>query len=428
MIRAKLTKREVDKAEPKGKRYALFDSMTPGFGLRVYPSGQKSWIFEYRPGNGGRRIAKKRVTIGKVGDFTPDQARKKAEAIRALVLMGRDPQAEKTALRLAPTVAEIAKLFVEQHIGVKRKPSTEAMYDDAIRRLILPALGKLKANDVTRADVSRMHVAHRATPYQANRAVAILGSMYSYAGKHGLAPEGHNPARGIERFKEEGRERFLSTAELERLGAALRLAETDGIPWQIRDKKQLKHVPKAIQANRLDPHAVAALRLLIFTGARLREILHLKWEHVDFERGLLRLPDSKTGKKTIVLNGPALDVLNRLKRTGAYVIASESAGQSDEKPRSDLKRPWQTIRRHAGLEDVRLHDLRHSFASFGAGGGLGLPMIGKLLGHSQPQTTARYAHLDADPVRRASDAIGATIAAAMGDMKTGTVLRMKPKS
>jgi integrase len=427
MKQVKLTKREVDRAEPKGERYTLFDSMTPGFGLRVYPSGQKSWIFEYRPGGGGRRVAKRRVTIGKFGDFTPDQARKKAEAIRALVLMGRDPQAEKTALRQAPTVAEIAKLFVEQHIGVKRKASTKAMYDDAIRRLILPALGKLKAKGVTRADVSRMHVAHRATPYQANRAVAILGSMYSYAGKHGLVPEGYNPARGIDRFKEEGRERFLSTAELERLGAALRLAETDGIPWRIRDEKKLKHVPKAIQANRLDPYAVAALRLLIFTGARLREILHLKWEHVDFERGVLRLPDSKTGKKTIVLNGPALDLLNRLERSGAYVIASESAGQSYEKPRSDLKRPWHTIRRHAGLEDVRLHDLRHSFASFGAGGGLGLPMIGKLLGHSQPQTTARYAHLDADPVRRASDAIGATIAAAMGDMKTGTVVRLKPK-
>ena len=239
--------------------------------------------------------------------------------------------------------------------------------------------------------------------------------MYTFGGRHGLVPEGHNPARGVERFREEPRERLLSVQELERLGAAIRQGETTGIPWTIDRSKKIKHLPKTGRETRIGEHAAAGLRLLIFTGARLREILHLKWAHVDFDRGLLLLPESKTGKKTIVLNAPALSVLSGLTRVGAYVIAGETAGTVAEKPRTDLKRPWAVVSGHANLDGVRLHDLRHNFAAFGAGGGMGLPIIGKLLGHTQPQTTARYAHLDADPLRKAADTIGASIAAAMGE-------------
>ena len=239
--------------------------------------------------------------------------------------------------------------------------------------------------------------------------------MYAFAGKHGLVSEGFNPARGVEKYKETARERLLSVEELERLGASIRVAETVGIPWEIDSTKKTKHVPKVKRETVISEHAAAALRLLIFTGARLREILYLKWAHVDFDRGLLLLPDSKTGKKAIVLNAPALSVLTNLTRVGAYVIAGDRAGSKDEKPRSDLKRPWDMIRRHAKLEGLRIHDLRHNFASFGVGGGMGLPIIGKLLGHTQAATTQRYAHLDADPLRRASNAIGNTIAAAMGE-------------
>jgi integrase len=163
----------------------------------------------------------------------------------------------------------------------------------------------------------------------------------------------------------------------------------------------------------LAPHAVAALRLLIFTGCRLGEILHLRWSDVDFERGMLHLADSKTGKKSVVLNAPALAVLDAIPRVGDFVIAGQSRSGKPERPRSDLKKPWSAIRRHAGLEGLRIHDLRHSFASVGAGAGLGLPIVGKLLGHTQASTTQKYAHLDNDPLRRASNAIGATIAAAM---------------
>src|SRR5262249_13732715 len=237
-----------------------------------------------------------------------------------------------------------------------------------------------------------------------------------FAGKRHLTPLGFNPTRAIEKYPERGRERYLTTDELGRLSDAIREAETSGLPYEIDETKpKAKHAPK--QANRrtlIGPYPAAAIRLLILTGARLREILHLRWEYVDIDRGLLLLPDSKTGKKAIVLNAPALDVLANLPRVGSYVIAGQAAGHNNEKPRADLNRPWRALAKRAGLQGVRIHDLRHTHASMGAGAGLGLPIIGKLLGHAQPSTTARYAHLDADPLRRASEKIGSRIAAAMG--------------
>ena len=416
----RLTKRAVDALKPRDKRYVLWDSHLKGFGLRVFPTGVKTWIFDYRPGEGGRRQVKKRITIGKAGDLTPDQARRKAEELRAEVKLGGDPQAEKAQKRLALTFGELAELFLADHMDAKRKEATAKGYRELFDRFLTPRLGTIKAADVTRTEVARVHLSLKDTPYQANRMLAAVSSMYSFADKHGHVPEDMNPARRIERFREEGRERYLSSAELERLGATIREAETDGLPWDIDQTKQTKHVAKSKNATVMDPFAAAALRLLIFTGARLREILGLKWDHVDFERGLLLLPDSKTGKKPIILNAPALDILARLPRVGIYVIAGASAATDNEKPRSDLKRPWDAVKRHAGLSGVRIHDLRHNFAAFGAGGGMSLPMIGKLLGHSQPATTARYAHVADDPIRVATNKIGAGLAAAMGE-KTATV-------
>jgi integrase len=224
-------------------------------------------------------------------------------------------------------------------------------------------------------------------------------------------PDERNPVRRIDKFAEHRRERFLTTQELERLGAATEEAETTGLPWEVDQiGPNAKHnANPENEFTKITPTAAAALRLLLFTGCRLREILYLKWEYVDLERGLLFLPESKTGRKTVVLNAPAVAVLAGLDRNGPYVVP----GDDPEKPRSDLKRPWAAIAKRAGLEGVRLHDLRHTYASFGAGSGLGLPIIGKLLGHSQPATTARYAHLDNDPVRRAAETTGGRIAAAL---------------
>jgi integrase len=249
----------------------------------------------------------------------------------------------------------------------------------------------------------------------------VVGSLYSFASKRKILVLASNPARGIEQYPEKGRERYLTADELSRLGDAVREGETAGLPYDIDEAKPTaKHAPKEFhRRTKIGPHAAAAIRLLILTGARLREILHLKWDHVDLERGLLLLPDSKTGKKAIVLNAPALDILANLPRVGAYVIAGQSAGSDDDKPRADLNRPWRAIVKRANLNGLRIHDLRHTHASVGAGLGLGLPIIGKLLGHTQASTTARYAHLDADPLRRASEHIGSRLAAAMGDLKPG---------
>lgn len=429
MTSTKLTKRIVDGAEPRATRYTVFDTgdgSTKGFGLRVFPSGQKSWVFEYRPSDSGRGAAKKRITIGSTTDFTPDQARKIAGKLRVQVKNGEDPQADKAEARKAMTFAELTKIYLDEHVATKRKAGTAAHYSDVLNRIAIPAIGSIKAKDVTRADIARLHIANRKTPFQANRTIAVISALFTFATKRGLLPEGTNPARNVEKFPEKSRERFLQVEELERLGAAIREAETDGIPWQIDPTKKTKHVAKEKRATVIGKHAAAALRLLIFTGARLREILHLQWSEVDLERGILLLGDSKTGKKSIVLNAPAMDILSKIERLGIYVIAGDSAGTENEKPRSDLKRPWAVVSKHAGLSGVRLHDLRHTYASYGAGGGMGLPIIGKLLGHTQASTTQRYAHLDNDPLRKASNSIAHSIAAAMGEpTKTAEILPFK---
>jgi integrase len=239
---------------------------------------------------------------------------------------------------------------------------------------------------VTRVDVTKLHHANRAAPYQANRVLAVLGKMFNLAERWGLRPDGSNPCRHVEKFFERKRERMLSPAELARLGEAL--AAYDG-----------------------SPYVVAAVKLLVFTGARLGEVLGLQWAWIDFERGEARLPDSKTGAKTLHLPPPALAVLADLPRLGGnpYVITGAKAGAA----LVNIEKPWRAIRQVAGLDDVRLHDLRHAFASVAASSGMGLPIIGKMLGHTQSATTARYAHLESDPVKAAAASVAGKIAAAM---------------
>ncbi|HUS97723.1 MAG TPA: site-specific integrase [Hyphomicrobiaceae bacterium] len=402
---AKLTKRAMDVLEPDTRPYVVYDTDLTGFGVRVMPTGFKSWIVEYRPGDGGRRIAKKRMTLGATTMVTAEQARRRAREILAAARLGFDPSGDREKNRNTPTFKEFVERYLEEEAELKLKPRTVANYRIYFRKHAQPWLGALQLNAITKADIARLHRSvGKAKPATANRVVEAISSLFRYAETAGEVEEGFNPTRGISHFKERSRERFLSVDEFKRLGATLRLAETAGLPWDKDEiKARSKHLAKEEnQRIVFSPYVTAAIRLLLFTGCRMREILHLRWDEIDFERGLLALPDSKTGKRFVVLNSPAIEVLHGLERLGEYVIVSESA----DRPRADLNRPWRRIRKHARLGELRIHDLRHSFASVGAAGGMGLPIVGKLLGHTQAQTTARYAHLDDDPLRRASEQIG----------------------
>jgi integrase len=242
--------------------------------------------------------------------------------------------------------------------------------------------------------------------------VDLISGLYSWARRTGRVPHDIKPALGVTKYREQGRERFLSGEELARLGEVLREAETVGLPWVIdEDNENAKHVPKKNRITKVSPFATAAIRLLLLTGCRLREILNLRWEEYDRERGMLLLPDSKTGRKPVVLSTAAMALIDSLPRAGDYVIT----GRAPEQARRDLKRPWEVIRARAGLGKVRLHDLRHTFAATGAGSNLGLPVIGKLLGHKNTETTNRYAHLAAEPLRTAANAIASQLAAKIAE-------------
>lgn len=424
MPKAKLTRQTVTGSTPRAAAYIVYDTDLKGFGLKVMPSGTKSWIIEYRPGAGGRGVSPKRVTLGRADLLTPDEARGKARDELARARLGEDIATTRKKERDTPTLAALSRRYLDEEIKPTKAKATLSLYEIHFGKHLGPPLGAKKVTGITDADVMKFHrdLGSR-KPATANRVVATLSGLYTWAAKQRIVPRGFNPCVGLEKFREEGRERYLTTDELQRLGATLRLAETEGLPWQVdMSKPNAKHNRKPDnQRIATSPYATAAIRLLLFTGCRLREILHLQWDQVDFERGMLFLPKSKTGRKMVVLNAPALAVLAGLARAGKFVIASADP----EKPRADLKKPWEGITAHAGLDGLRIHDLRHSFASVGAGGGVGLPIIGKLLGQTQQATTARYAHLDADPVKRASEKIAGAIAAALDGAPAAEVIPLK---
>jgi len=380
---SKLTKRTVEAAEVKASEYFLWDDEVPGFGLRVLPSGRKGFVVQYRAGRRPRRIS-----LGPSTVLTCEKARTRAITIIAAVRNGEDPAATRDADRQALTVTELADRFDQEHISVRLKESTAKGYRRMIERVILPALGRHRVTEVTRADIAKLHHDMRHIPYDANRCLEIISKMFNLAEMWGLRSDGTNPRKHIKKYPEEKRERFLSAGELRRVGEVLREMEQEGVELV---------------------SAIAAVRLLMLSGCRLGEIMRLKWDYVDFSGRALRLPDSKTGAKVVHLGQTALDVLTAIERIddNPWVVTGTLPGA----PLYDLQPFWQRVRARAGVKDVRIHDLRHTFASTAVAAGQGLPLIGKLLGHTQVQTTARYAHLAADPVRIAANQVSGQIAA-----------------
>jgi integrase len=441
----KITKRLVEAAEVREKDYIICDDELRGFAVRLLPSGKRYYIVQYRIGTRYRRMS-----LSQHGVLTAETARRKAFNLLAAVKDGKDPAGDRQEGRKALTVAELAQRFDKEHIAVRLKPGTAREYRRNLCRFILPAIGRLKVADVTKADIARLHHELRHIPYQANRNLEVISKMFNLAELWGLRPDGSNPRRHIKKYPEKKRERYLSPAELAALGEALSRAEQESVE---------------------DPYAIAAIRLLIFTGCRLNEIMTLTWGYVDFKSRCLRLPDSKTGARVVHLGAPALEVLSTLDRKSdnPWIICGKKPGAR----RTDLQPPWQRFRKRAtvrlwaraqgsaaadlvhrlerelgreptydeclaaakkqdldlptGLADVRIHDLRHSFASGAVALGESLPMIGKLLGHTQVQTTARYAHLAADPVKAAAERVSSNIAALING-QTGEVVQLLPRT
>ncbi len=436
MTQKRLTKQFVDLLVSTGKDTVIWCSELSGFGVRVRPSGAKSFIAMYRVG--GRNSLPKKVTIGSYPKLTVEQARNEAKAILAKAALGTDTAAEKAKKNAEMTLAQLCDLYMIEGVDNK-KASTLVSDKSRISSHIKPLLGKKRIGEIKRTDIERMmrDIANGKTARSsgtgknlsivkggkgaATRTVRFLGGILSWAVSQGYLET--NPRMGVKTYQDGKGERFLSTIELQTLGDVLREAGTIGLPWRENEGAIVKHRSNDAAKTRevVSPYVIAAIRLLIFTGCRAGEILKLRWSEIDFENGLLNLPDSKTGAKKVLLAAPALKVLADLIPLGDYVIA----GNDPKKPRLDIKRPWQRILTHAGLEGLRLHDLRHSFASVGAASGMGLGIVGKLLGHASPSTTARYSHFADDPVRRASESIAAQISASMGDALSAEIVPFK---
>jgi integrase len=398
-MRAKITKRLLDSLPtPAAGETKVWDTELRGFVVRVRASGRRWFAVEWM-----RERRTRRLSLGEFGAVTVDQARERAKRVLGRVADGEDPAAERADERTAPTVTELARRYLDEHAGPKKKRSSVEGDERLLRLYVLPALGRRKVTAVGLKEVADLHHSLRAKPIQANRVLAVVSKMLNLAETWGLRPLHSNPCPRIGRYRENRRERFLSGAELRRLGEALAAVEQD---------------------RSEDPGAVLAIRLLLLTGARRDEILGLRWQDVDLETGTLNLPDSKTGKKSIPLGPAAVELLAAAPRLEGCLYVIPGRRRLDARF-VGIQRPWARIRARANLGDLRIHDLRHSYAACGVAANLGLPVLGAILGHRHPATTARYAHLADDPRRAAASLISNQIAADLNGQPAGEVVPFK---
>lgn len=433
--RKKLTKTVVEGEKPDpGGSFVCWDTAVTGFGLRVYPSGVKSYVLRYGTGRRGRL---RQVTIGEHGaEWSADPltaeprrlwidlARAEALRLKGEVIVGKDPAVAREQARAMPTVREFSVRYLEDHSGPHKTEESAAKDASNLSRLILPRIGSRRMDQVGAEDVTRLHLGLRKTPVAANRVLALLSHMFTMARTWRVLPAGYpNPCEDIPRFDEKKRKRYLSADELRRVGELLAIAERAYAEGRRNSMPALDVVRsngrrfQSADTFVLDVYAAGAIRLLLFTGVRLSEILRLEWEahvHVDSDGVMFRQIRTKNVLNDVPLSPEAVFVLASLKRRGRnrYVFPS-SRIPGGHITRSGLNQAWGRFRRRVGLRDVRVHDLRHSFASVAVSGGATLPIIGALLGQTRPETTARYAHLFNDPLRLATNAVGKTIDAAM---------------
>jgi len=372
----KLTKRSIDAIKPTGEDFFVWDNALPGFGLRVSPKGRKTFIVQYR-----YKSRSQRVSIGRQSIITVDKARSNAKVILGKIESGNNPAMDVRVYRKAPTLTEINERFVKEHVELRLKPTTQANYKQIMKAYVLPALGDRKVSEIIHKDVVELHTALGYTPYQANRALLVLSKIFNLCEKWGLRDHGSNPCRHVEKYKEKNRNRFLDHSELERL-------------WHTLDEE--------LETGPTSQFAIAAYKLLILTGCRLGEIQKMQWSHVKGNR--VEFPDTKTGYKRLPFNEEAMHVLHSVPRQlgNDFVICGDKPGTHIV----NLQKSWRRIRAKAKLDDVRIHDLRHTFASHAVMNGTPLAIVSKLLGHSKIGTTMRYAHLADKELAEASEGIG----------------------
>jgi integrase len=381
----KLTKELVEGLPADGAERTVFDSGVPGFGVRVTPTGKKIWIARARSGN--RRI---KINLGTFPEKSLSAAKAEAHAALRDIRDGKDPRAEKATRRAAleagqTSVAALADRWLSEYVRPKLKPRTIEDYERLVEQRIKPRLGSLPVASVTKSDIISFHATMANTPRRANYTIATTRALMTFAEDVGLRPPHSNPAKRIRMYRQGIRERFLSQDEIGMAADAITQAEADG---------------------KIGPHAAAGLRLALFTGARSGEITTAEWSHIDWQRKQIRLPDSKTNSpRTIHLSDAAIEILTAIPQVGRFIVA----GRYKDDPYQNLGRAWIIARGYAGLDDVRLHDLRHSYASLAASRGVSLQMIGKLLGHKVTATTQRYAHLARDAVASVNDELGAAM-------------------
>jgi integrase len=381
--------------EPGAKTNAkiTYDSEVAGLGCRVTTAGARSFVLDYRTRSGRKR----RYTIGRASEWSVGAARAEAKELKKQIDRGNDPLAEIRADREAPTVADMCARFKEEHLP-KLRVSTQESYGIIIDNLILPKLKHMKVVEVTFSDVDALHrkITKDGTPYQANRAAAVLSRMFNLAVKWQWCTA--NPVKGIERNQETKRERYLSAEELARLGTALAACQ--------------------------DQQGANIIRLLLLTGARRGEVRAMRWAHLDLETGTWTKPAATTKQAAlhrVPLSAPARQLLAKLVRNAEdeaeFLFPGRNGGH-----RLEIKKTWFALCKAARITGANVHDLRHTYASVLASSGHSLPIIGRLLGHTQSQTTQRYAHLQDDPLRAATERAGAIV---MGKSRGGTVIPMK---
>jgi integrase len=408
-MQVKLTKRAVDALQADGNEVRVWDTDVRGFGVRCRSLGGKYYFLKYRLPNGRQRWA----TIGRHGSpWTVETARKEARRLLGQIVEGEDPVETKAIERADLTISQLCGLYLTQPViitnrGTEKKASSLAIDRSNIERHIKPLLGRIRLRALTRGDVEKFQQDVAAGKSKADfktkprgraivsggkgtaaRSLAVLGTVLSFAVTRGLRPD--NPARGVRLFANERRERFLSFAEITRIGEALSKLEEEGV----------------------NAAAIAAIRLLMLTGGRRGEIIGLCWKWIDFERCCLRLPDSKTGAKIVPLGDPAIELLRALPViAGCPFVFPASRGDGHI---VGLPSVWEKLIELTELQGLRLHDLRHSFASVAVSSGESLYVVGKILGHRQARTTEIYAHLADDPVRAAADRAARKIQEALG--------------